>query len=62
MTHRTILHGTCLLGGKHEPNDPYAAECPLNPERIKRLSERAQKANKTRWGRPGEDVKDAGGV
>jgi hypothetical protein len=27
--YRTILHGTCLVGGRHEPGSPLARECPL---------------------------------
>src|SRR5215467_2201284 len=27
--YRTILHGTCLMGGRHEPGSPLARECPL---------------------------------
>jgi hypothetical protein len=26
---RTILHGTCLLAGKHPPGSALARECPL---------------------------------
>ena len=28
-TYRTILHGTCLVGGRHEPGSELARECPL---------------------------------
>lgn len=28
-TYRTILHGTCLMGGRHEPGSQLARECPL---------------------------------
>ena len=28
-THRTILHGSCLVGGRHEPGSQLANECPL---------------------------------
>ena len=27
--YRTILHGTCLVGGRHEPGSELARECPL---------------------------------
>jgi hypothetical protein len=27
--YRTILHGTCLMGGRHEPGSQLARECPL---------------------------------
>jgi hypothetical protein len=32
---------TCLLNGVHQLGSPYAAECPLNPERVQRRRERA---------------------
>ena len=28
-TYRTILHGTCLVGGRHQPGSELAHECPL---------------------------------
>jgi hypothetical protein len=43
MTFRTVLHGTCLLNGKHAPGSHSAAECPFNPERAQRRSARARK-------------------
>ena len=27
--YRTVLHGTCLMGGRHEPGSQLARECPL---------------------------------
>jgi len=27
--YRTILHGTCLVGGRHQPGSELAHECPL---------------------------------
>jgi hypothetical protein len=47
-TDRSRLHGTCLLNGHHAPNDPYAAECPLNPERAQKRSERVRTSWATR--------------
>jgi hypothetical protein len=35
-TYRTILHGTCLMGGRHEPGSPLARECPLLREQKRR--------------------------
>ena len=29
MTHRTVLHGTCLLNGKHPAGSQMAKECPV---------------------------------
>jgi hypothetical protein len=43
----------CLLGGKHPSGSPWAAECPLDPARVERRSERARRANKVRWARRG---------
>ena len=34
--YRTILHGTCLVGGRHEPGSPLARECPLLREQKRR--------------------------
>jgi hypothetical protein len=45
--YRTVLHGTCLLGGKHAAGDPYAKECPLR--RAAARSERSRKAAASRW-------------
>jgi hypothetical protein len=46
MAYRTVLHGTCLLNGKHPPGFKEAKECPvLNRTR---RSERAQRAARTR--------------
>ena len=28
-TYRTILHGTCLVGGRHQPGSQLANECPV---------------------------------
>ena len=52
---RTVLHGRCLLNGKHRPGDPYATECPLLGAEAR--SERSKKAARTRWGRPGGGAK-----
>lgn len=43
---KTVLHGTCLLNGKHAPGDPYAKECPLR--NAKARSARSKKAAQTR--------------
>ncbi len=43
---RTILHGTCLLAGKHPPGSALAGECPL--ARAARRSEARRKAWLTR--------------
>jgi hypothetical protein len=42
----------CLLGGDHAPGSEWARDCPLDPERIARRRERAQKAAASRWGVP----------
>jgi hypothetical protein len=36
-----MTESTCLLNGVHQLGSPYAAECPLNPERVQRRRERA---------------------
>lgn len=47
---QTVLHGTCLLGGKHPVGSALARECPvLNAGK---RSERAKKAAQTRRQRP----------
>jgi hypothetical protein len=43
----------CLLGGKHPSGSPWAAECPRDPARVARRSERARRANEVRWARKG---------
>jgi len=43
----------CLLGGKHPSGSPWAAECPRDPARVARRSERARRANEVRWARRG---------
>ena len=45
---RTILHGQCLLNGKHAPGSRYHSECPLHTAAAR--SERARKAAGIRWG------------
>lgn len=50
---RTVLHGQCLVGGRHPSDSKFWAECPLNPEVQKRRSEARRKAARTRWGAPG---------
>src|SRR5215813_7898669 len=31
--YRTILHGTCLVGGRHQPGSELAHECPLKAKK-----------------------------
>jgi hypothetical protein len=50
---RTVLHGTCLLGGRHPAGSLEAKECPLNPQRIEARSARAKKAAQSRYRAPG---------
>jgi len=43
----------CLLGGKHPSGSLWAAECPRDPARVARRSERSRRANEVRWARRG---------
>lgn len=45
MIVRTVLHGTCLLNGKHPPGSKLARECPLL-RRQRRLATRPAKLPK----------------
>jgi hypothetical protein len=37
---RSLLHGTCLLGGQHSPGSLYAAECPVHKRAARSASRR----------------------
>jgi hypothetical protein len=40
---RTILHGTCLMGGRHEPGSQVARECPvLRAQKRRGISEQGE--------------------
>ncbi|MBI4346864.1 MAG: hypothetical protein HY553_08410 [Elusimicrobia bacterium] len=43
---RSVLHGTCLLDGKHPPGSPWPRECPLVNAGAR--SERSRRAARTR--------------
>jgi hypothetical protein len=49
MTFRTVLHGTCLLKGKHPAGSRLARECPVLNAQAR--SARAKKAAQTRASR-----------
>jgi hypothetical protein len=44
---RTVLHGTCLLHGRHPADSDLARECPLLT--AGKRSERSRRAARTRW-------------
>jgi hypothetical protein len=48
VTRMTVLHGTCLLKGKHPKNSNLWKECPDNPENAQRASESRKKGWATR--------------
>jgi hypothetical protein len=50
---RTVLHGTCLLAGKHPPGSALARECPM-AKMAKRAAARRQAwlTRKARLGAP----------
>jgi hypothetical protein len=47
---RTILHGVCLLVGKHPPGSVLARECPVLTAQAR--SDRAKRSAQTRRQRP----------
>lgn len=38
----------CALNGRHTPDSEWAKECPLNPEQMKKRSDRTKRGNETR--------------
>jgi len=48
----TLLHGLCLVDGKHTPGSAAAKECPLL--HASKRSERSRKAAQARWKRRDE--------
>jgi hypothetical protein len=46
--YRTVLAGTCLLGGKHTPGSQWAKECPERPGLAAERSARAKRGAQTR--------------
>jgi hypothetical protein len=43
---KAILHGQCLIGGKHTPGSQWERECPLR--NAEKRSERTRKGNQAR--------------
>jgi hypothetical protein len=60
----TILHGTCLLNGKHAPGSALALECPvLNAERRSEARKRGWHTRKENGGAtPGPDTREGVGT
>jgi hypothetical protein len=54
---RTVLHGACLLGGKHPPGSALARECPvLNAQGRSVARRRGWLTRKAREGGPAQDA------
>jgi hypothetical protein len=54
----TMLHGTCLVNGRHPAGSLEWRECPLR--RAQARADRSRKAAEARWRAPGASTKHPG--